>query len=185
MCFPSAECGLPGICHLSFSDFAKDSACPESLIPDPCYALTMKCRHGSYEYFDHAADIGVHAEADSIENLFFTCAEALLHWIGEPPDEPTEVCLDVSVESQDLEGLLVSWLQKLLFLFQDRLLYTSRFLEIDLKDTKLKGSVMARVWNQSSHENFREVKAVTYHQLRVTREGELWGAEIILHLSEN
>jgi SHS2 domain-containing protein len=142
----------------------------------------MKTRHGSYEYFDHAADMGVRAEADSLENLFLTCAEALLNWIGEPPDDPTEVCLNVTVESQDLEGLLVSWLHELLFLFQHRQLYTSRFLEMNLTDTKLNGSVMARVWNQSSHEKFREVKAVTYHQLRVTREGELWHAEIILDL---
>jgi SHS2 domain-containing protein len=142
----------------------------------------MKARHGSYEYFDHAADVGIHAEADSIENLFFTCAEALLNWIGEPPQDPTEVCLDVTTESRDLEGLLVGWLQELLFLFQNRLLYTSRFLEMDLTDTKLKGIVMARVWDQSSHENFREVKAVTYHQLQVTHEGELWRAEIILDL---
>lgn len=144
--------------------------------------MPMKARHGSYEYSDHAADIGIHAEAESLENLFLTCAEALLNWIGEPPDDPTEVCLDVTVESQDLEGLLVSWLQELLFLFQHRLLYTSRFLEIDLTDTKLECSVMARVWKQSSYENFREVKAVTYHQLRVAREGELWRAEIILDL---
>jgi SHS2 domain-containing protein len=142
----------------------------------------MKTRHGSYEYFDHAADIGIHAEAESLESLFFTCAEALLNWIGEPPDEPTEVCLDVNVESQDLEGLMVGWLQELLFLFQHRLLYASRFLELALTDNKLKGSVMARVWDQSSHERFREVKAVTYHQLRVTREGELWRAKIILDL---
>jgi SHS2 domain-containing protein len=142
----------------------------------------MKTRHGSYEYFDHEADIGIQAQADSLEDLFLTCAEALLNWIGEPPEEPTEVCLDVNVESQDLEGLLVGWLQELLFLFQHRLLYTSRFLEMDLTDTKLKGIVMARVWDQASHENFREVKAVTYHQLRVTREGELWRAEIILDL---
>lgn len=137
---------------------------------------------GAYEFFDHAADVGIRCRADSVGELFVTAARAMMEWAGPPPEGQETVSLPVSLEAEDREEMLVRWLQEVLYLFHQRHLYFIAAASLYIADTALRCELLARPWEQSSCREYQEIKAITYHQLRVYREGSLWYASVILDI---
>jgi protein archease len=144
--------------------------------------VALESPEGTYEFFDHAADVGIRCRAASVGELFVTAARAMMEWVGPPPDGQDTVSLQVSLEAEDREEMLVRWLQELLYLFHQRHLYFISAGAFHVADTVLQGEVLARPWEQSSCRDYQEIKAITYHQLRVYREGGLWHASVILDI---
>lgn len=137
---------------------------------------------GCYEFFDHAADVGIRCCADSIGDLFQLAARALMEWMGPPPDGRETVGLTVFLEAEDREDLLVRWLQELMYLFHQRHLYFIAAGSLCISESKLEGEVLFRLWDESSYREYQEVKAITYHQLRVYQERDSWHASVILDI---
>jgi protein archease len=135
---------------------------------------------GCYELFDHAADIGIRVRAPSCASLFAVAGRALMDWIGPPPPSAEFRTRDLQLSAEDLEELMVRWLQELIFEFQHRHSYTERAEELKVSAGSLQTTLVGRIWDESSYGDYREVKAVTYHHLEVVREGSLWRANIIL-----
>ena len=142
----------------------------------------MESPAGTYDFFDHAADVGIRCRAPSVGRLFEAAARALMEWMGPPPGDQEEVSLQVTLEAEDREDLLVRWLQELLYLFHQRHLYFIAANSLHVSHTALQGEVLFRQWDASSYREYQEIKAITYHQLRVYREGEAWHASIILDI---
>jgi SHS2 domain-containing protein len=137
---------------------------------------------GAYEYFDHAADVGIRCRAPSVEGLFQAAGRALMEWMGPAPGGEETATLEAKVEGQDREDLLVRWLQELVYLFQTKHLYFVAVESVFISDRTLQGEFLFKRWDESSHGEFQEVKAVTYHQLRVFAEGGSWHASVILDI---
>ena len=75
---------------------------------------------GSFEYFDHTADMGMRVEASNLEELFTQSALGLFNLITPLNQfEPTDA-LDVLLKADNVEELLWSWLRELHFLFSGR-----------------------------------------------------------------
>ena len=72
------------------------------------------------------------------------------------------------------------WLQELLYQFHQQHLYTTDVPELCLAQTGLKGVLAGKHWEETAGPNYREVKAATYHQLRITQDGSVWEASVIL-----
>jgi SHS2 domain-containing protein len=137
---------------------------------------------GSFEYLDHAADLGIRVHAPDLPELFVTAARALMTWIGPAPEGVSEQEMKVRLEEGDAEGLLVRWLQEVLYLFHQRHAYVAGVKSIDLAGRMLEATLLCRPWDESSYENFCEVKAITYHKLQVERLDSGWRATVILDI---
>jgi SHS2 domain-containing protein len=137
---------------------------------------------GSYAFFDHAADVGVEVRADSLEQLFVMAGLALMAWIGPPPAEAAGISLPLQVEAEDLEALLVKWLRELLFLFHREHAYFLGTGHLAISGTSASAQADFGLWKDASYQDYQEVKAVTYHQLRVAREGDSWLARVIFDI---
>jgi SHS2 domain-containing protein len=137
---------------------------------------------GTFEYFDHAADLGIRARAATLEGLFVTAGAALLNWIGSPPESAPEREETARLEADDLPELLVRWLQELLYLFQHRRAYCVGVNRMQLGATSLVAQVRCRLWEEENGRGYQEVKAVTYHRLEVTRRGSEWFASVIVDI---
>jgi SHS2 domain-containing protein len=137
---------------------------------------------GTYEFFDHAADVGIRCRASSVGELFEAAAKAMMEWAGPAPGGRDSVSLQVSLEAEDLEALLVRWLQEILYLFNQKHLYFVAANSLRVADTELQSELLARSWDPSSCGEYQEIKAITYHQLRVCEEGGSWHARVILDI---
>jgi len=140
----------------------------------------MVTANGSYEFFDHAADVGIRILARSLEGLFATAARALMDWIGSAPEGRPVSGLEVRVQAEDIEDLLVRWLQELIYQFQCRHTYITEVSNVRLVGYELKATLAGIIWDENARQEYREVKAVTYHQLSVRQDQGFWEARVIL-----
>jgi SHS2 domain-containing protein len=142
----------------------------------------MRAASGTYEFWDHAADVGIRIDAPTFEDLFITAGIALMEWIGPAPVGTATFVDLVSIDGEDSEGLLVRWLQELLFRFHQRHAYFLQVESIEAVEKSLTARVLSARWDESSSRDFQEVKAITYHQLLVRPYDGGWTASVILDI---
>ncbi len=135
-----------------------------------------------YETFDHTADLGLRIRAPDLNALFAEAARALFATLVEDLDsvQPTRR-LDVVVHGEEREYLLFDWLKELLYHFNAEHLLLSRF-EVEIRPDGLHGSGWGEPFDPARHELSHEVKAITYHGLRVERNDDGWLAEVIVDI---
>jgi len=135
-----------------------------------------------HEHFEHTADLGLRIVAADLNLLFAEAAECLFAAIVENPGEvkPNQ-SVDIALTGSDREYLLFDWLRELLrHSDQDRLLF-SRF-EVQVHDDGLMGTAWGEPLEASRHHLIREVKAITYHELKVEPHNGGWLAEVIVDI---
>ena len=67
-----------------------------------------------FEFFEHTADIGVRVYAQNIEELFENSAKALFSLITENKELLPNLEREITLEAENLEELLVNWLNELI-----------------------------------------------------------------------
>lgn len=132
-----------------------------------------------YETIEHTADTGVRAFGDTVEEAFCNAAAGMFSIISDPAGVQGKERFDISVEAEDRETLLVEWLNELLYLYDSRGMLMSRFQIDDMSETSLRGAAWGESIKPSRHDLRTDIKAVTYHMLKVERRPEGWVAEVI------
>ena len=135
-----------------------------------------------YETFDHTADLGLRIRAPNLATLLVEAARALFSTIVEDLDtvEPKER-IDIQLTEDDRAYLLFDWLKELLYRFDTEHRVFGRF-EAQLTNGHLKGTAWGEPLDRSRHQLSHEVKAITYHGLRVEQTSEGWLAEVIVDI---
>ncbi len=138
---------------------------------------TSACR---IEELEHTAEIGVRVRAATPANLF-ACAGLALGRLAESiSSQPGELrTLEVSVDSSDVESLMVDWLSEIVYL-QETSGHSFQSIDVTLwSPTHLE----ARLTGSRSADAPRlHFKGVTYHSLRVEPEGSGWVAEVFFDI---
>lgn len=135
-----------------------------------------------YEYFEHTADLGIRVRASDLNGLFAEAATALFAAVVDELNSvrPAQQ-LEIAVEGSDLEYLLFDWLRELLFRFDADHLVLGQF-DVRVSDAGLTATAWGEPLDPARHVLSHEVKAITYHGLRVEREGDGWVAEVIVDI---
>ena len=130
----------------------------------------------SYEWVDHTAEVELRIDADSEEAVFRQAFEALTELLaGANGEQSKPVRHDVTVSDGDRAGLLVQWLEELIFLAETRGFVPDALEELALGADGLRARVAGRRGDPSAL-----VKAVTYHGLELRRERGRWYARVVL-----
>ncbi len=134
----------------------------------------------NYEFIEHTADIGIRVKGSSLKNLFYNSALALFSIIAEVnlTKNKSQKEFIISQRAQNVEELFINWLNELLSLSSAKGIIFSRFRINKIDDNSLEASVTG-----SDVKDYRvntEVKAATYHQLKVKKIKSVWVAEVIL-----
>lgn len=130
---------------------------------------------------DHTADVGFEVEAESLEGLFQGAMQGLLETMFAHPPKGGSRRKRLRLEAEDLEALLVRFLNELIYLVQ-----TKGFVPAKAKlRLEEKGGVAlsATLWGEPFQEAFGflgEVKSATFHSLAVQKEKGRWRARVIL-----
>ena len=136
---------------------------------------------GSFEFIEHTADAGVRVQASTLEDLFETAGLAFTELVTRVDSVDRRVERQFSLEEDDIETLLVSWLQELLYLLDTEDLVFARF-QVKLQDLSLKATAWGDVFDPKIHTIRTEIKAITYHQLEVVESDQGWQAQVIFDI---
>lgn len=135
-----------------------------------------------YEFFNHTADIGIRAHAETLKDLFLVMAEALVKLIAEDSQRAAVEIRSVSLTGENAQELLFSWLKELLFLFStDRFLPATYVFGV-LTPTELRVTLHGRAFDPLRDIQGREVKAITRHLLEVRQRDGVWHGQVIVDI---
>ncbi len=150
-----------------------------------------------FEELDHTADAALRIRGDSLAALFTNAARGLMSLITGTRSEDTNACESgkdtipdvkdavpeiVEIRATGIDVLLHEWLSELLFLIATR-----RILLVDCIVEEIdEGLVRARVFSvpltEELSRGITEIKAVTWHGLGVSSDGDGYVAEVVFDL---
>ena len=136
---------------------------------------------GSFHFTDHTADVGIRVTSATLGGLFELAALALTELITSVDAVMQTVERQIRLQEDDLEVLLVSWLQELVYLLDTEGLIFGRF-KVNLKDSGLEATAWGESFNREVHSAKTEIKAVTYHQIEVIETDRGWEAQVVVDL---
>jgi SHS2 domain-containing protein len=135
-----------------------------------------------YEMFEHTADVGLRVTAGDLNGLFAEAGRGFFWLIVENLDEVRAVQeVTVELEVSDLEALFLDWLSELLFRFETEYIVLKDF-EVNIDGTRLRATARGEPLDTERHEVHLNIKAVTYHGLRVEQTEDGWVAEVIFDI---
>jgi SHS2 domain-containing protein len=135
-----------------------------------------------FEFFDHTGDQGIRVFGKTLPDLFRHAAQALFQVITDPGTIQLRETRTISLQANDLEELLIDWLNEFIYLFETQGLLFRDFDLISLDAQALKATVRGEPYDESRHPIETTVKSATHHQLHIFREKGLWKAQVILDL---
>lgn len=132
-----------------------------------------------YEELDHTADVGIRAHGATLDELFAAAAAGMFSLVADLRKVRAVGEVEVRVKADDLEALMVRWLSELLFLHETQRLLLKEF-DVRIDGMCLEARARGETIDKKRHELKLNIKAVTYHRLRVDRKAGL--AEVIFDI---
>lgn len=132
-----------------------------------------------YELIDHTADIGLRAYGKDIKELFTNAAIGCFAILADLKNVRANERLAIKLEAPNLEELFLSWLSELLYQHNAKKIIFKEFAIDTLTENLLTAVVRGERLDLKRHQLKTEIKAVTYHQLKVQKVKEHWQAEVI------
>ena len=138
-----------------------------------------------FELFDHTADLGLRVRASTLEDLLADAARGLLamHVANPEAVRPVQTRV-IELAADDPSYLLFDWLSELLYLFEsDKFLVGECDIAISRSPWTLRATCRGEPMDPARHVMDHEVKAITYHGLRVLQSADgSWQAEVIVDI---
>ncbi len=132
-----------------------------------------------YEPFEHTADIGLRVRGETLPALYENAAAGLMDTMVGLDRIAAKAEQTVHVEANDLEELMVNWLGELLYLFEVEGLVFGELKITNLAPDHLVATVRGESFDPERHPVAADIKAVTYHQLKVEQAGGEWRVSIV------
>ena len=134
-----------------------------------------------FEIINHTADVGIIAYGANMKQAFTNAAKGLFSLIAELDDIEEDLHRDIEVTATDKEGLLVAWLNELIYLFDTEYIIFKRFDITELNNKQLKARSYGEKVDKSKHKLKTAVKAATYHMLKVNK-GDGYQVQVIFDI---
>jgi len=132
-----------------------------------------------YKLLDHTADIGIIASGEDVSEAFGNAAYAMFDILTDVDKIRETGSFEVQVSAENIEELLVVWLNELLYQYEVERFICRRFAIDDIDETSLRALVFGEKIDPARHEIRTEIKSVTYHQFRIEETDDGWEAQVI------
>jgi SHS2 domain-containing protein len=144
-----------------------------------------------FEMLDISGDAGIRAFGDDLRELFVNASKGMYSLMADLSAVRETRTIEIALESGSLEGLLVSWLNELIFHF-DAYGFIGKTISINEftaregngaeKSFQMNASVSGDEFDPGRHEGKLLIKAATYHKLSIQKSGKQWRTEIIFDI---
>ena len=136
----------------------------------------------AYRLIEHTADAGIEVTAPDAKTLFTETGRALCDLLATAEGPCDELAYEIALDGADWTDLMINWLRELLYLFNGRELLARRIAITRLDPRQIAARLACDRVDGRRHVAGHEIKAVTYHQARVTAGAEGWQARVIFDL---
>lgn len=133
----------------------------------------------NYELIEHTADVGIRVNGRDLKELFTNTALAMFDIIAEKPKKTTLKQEEIKIKQQadNLEELFINWLNELLSLSSVKELIFSAFKINKLDKTNIEAIAIGQDFK--NYKVNSEIKAATYHRLKLEETKTGWVVEVI------
>ncbi len=126
------------------------------------------------ERIEHTADLAIAVRGKTVADVFSAAAAEMFNLMTVSPEKIT-IRRRIDVDSTDSAGLLVDWLNELIYLHETAgETYTEFVIEEISED-----SMIATVGGGKTVQKKRTIKAATYHQLRLDIDDDCVTAHLV------
>jgi protein archease len=145
-----------------------------------------------FELVDISGDAGIVAFGRNIKELFRKAAAGMYSLIIDVESIEEKKTVDIAVGKDSLEGLLVAWLNELIFRFDvdgfiaKKIVITGLSISPEAvsgtgaeRAFTVNASLSGEDFDPARHKGKLLLKAATYHDLRIVEEDEVWRSRII------
>jgi len=131
-----------------------------------------------FKFLEHVSDAFIAAYGRTLEEAFENAALAMFEVMTETATINPSLKTSITVEAEDEQALLYSWLEELLIKFETEGNLYSKFKVHHITKTftgyKLSATAWGEPFDPGRHPSKVEIKAVTYHQMEIIeRNGEI------------
>ena len=131
---------------------------------------------------DHTADVGIEVTADSEKQLFEHAAYGMFEILTSVEKVRPVEAVSLAVEGDDREALLVHWLSELNYVHQVERMLFCNFEIASIEGNQLKATVYGEKIDLTRHTIHSEIKAVTFHDMKIRQRGNEWCVQIIFDM---
>lgn len=133
-----------------------------------------------WEHFAHGADVGVRGVGRTLAEAFEQAALALASVVVAPERVRPDIPVDITCADDDLEVLLVDWLNALVFEMAARRMVFGAF-EVHLDGGRLRATARGEAVDPERHEPAVEIKGATFTALEVRQRPDgTWLAQCVV-----
>lgn len=139
-----------------------------------------------YEILDISGDIGIRAYGNTLEEAFINAGIGMYSLTTDIERISEKEEITIQTKGLSLEGLLVSYLNELIYRF-DAFNFIGRRIEIISSDfmatnPNINVKVFGEEFNPSIHERKLLIKAATYHNIKIDKMNGIWLLEVIFDI---
>ncbi len=136
-----------------------------------------------FEALEHTGDIGLRVRATDLADLFVIAARGLYQLsLGPPEGLSGHRQRFITLEADAVDELLVDWLTELNFLLTVHFEYYPLISVLEVRENHISAQVSGLLLDSDRLKIQTEIKAVTYHQLKVVREPHGWEARVLFDI---
>ncbi len=135
-----------------------------------------------FRVLEHTADIGFEAWGATREEVFANAARALFNTIVDLSAIAPRQEVTIEVTASDPPNLLVNWLSEILYLHDAEGWLFCAFTVRKLDDHSLSALARGEKFDSARHRINLQVKAITYHQLKLEQVGGAWRAQVYVDI---
>lgn len=141
----------------------------------------LDCFVVSYEILDHTADVRIRAFGDDMAGLLRSAVLAMASLIAAADNIESRETVTVEASGETPEELLVHLLGEVLYVhYTRRMVFEGAGVEVpDESALRAVCTLRGEAYDAGRHELGYDIKAVTYHDLKIERAGDRLTAEIV------
>ncbi len=136
----------------------------------------------TYEILEHTADIRVRVSGNTFEDFLKSGALAMMNLLCDTETVKPAQETAFEVEGETGEELLIKMLGEILYINRvEQKVFSGIDLEL-VGENKIKGTLHGEEFDPERHELELDIKAATYHNLKIERVNDRFVAEIVFDI---
>ncbi|MFH1126158.1 MAG: archease [Candidatus Altiarchaeota archaeon] len=134
-----------------------------------------------FEFLEHTADLKFRSFGRSLNEAFANAGKAIFSAMTKLSTVELTMSKKITLEAENLEMLLHDFLSELIYLFSVEELLLKKFdvRIVQVNTYQLHATVHGEKINLKKHSLYKEVKAATYHEMKIEKKDNQWVIEVV------